>query len=135
MPRPAHDDFGALAREHLSRPRNLGRLAEEGDGLIAAGEAGSRTSGSFLRFYLRIVEGRIATAGYEVLGEPALIAAASYLSERLIGRRAEAADVPPGLELAQALGLPRSEHGAALLAEDAARAALRRPAGTAASIR
>lgn len=125
MPRPAQDDLGRLAREHLARPRNFGRITRDAPGLIAVGEAGSETSGSYLRFYLRIVDGRIAATGYEVLGEPALIAAASYLSEQLTGRAAEIAAVLPGLELAQALGIPRAEHGAALLAEDAARAALR----------
>lgn len=126
MPRPSHGDFGALAREHLARPRNLGRLAEEGGVPIRVGEAGNEASGSFLRFYLRILDGRIAATGYEVLGEPALLAAASYLSELLIGRVAEATAVPAGLELAQALGIPRQEHGAALLAEDAARDAITR---------
>lgn len=116
--------FGALAREHIEDPRNLGPLPPAGTGTIASGEAGSGVSGDLVRFRLLVRDGRVAAARYEVLGPPALIAAASYLSERLCGVPAQPEAVPAGLDLARRLGLPRSEHGAALLAEDAARRAL-----------
>lgn len=88
------------------------------------GEAGSAASGAYLRFHLRIFEGHIAQARYEVLGPPELMAAASWFSESLIGRRAAADAVPAGMEAARALELPRAAHGLTLLAEDAVRAAL-----------
>lgn len=116
--------FGALAREHIEHPRNLGSFPESGDGPVATGEAGSAVSGDFVRFRVSARAGRVAVVRYEVLGPPALIAAASYLSERLLGLAAVPEAVPAGLGLAERLGLPRSEHGAALLAEDAARRAL-----------
>jgi len=114
--------FGPLAREHLDNPRNLGPLPA--GSAPVTGEAGSQASGAYVRFHLVIRNGVIAAVRYEVLGEPALVAAASYLSERIAGRPAMAGAVPVGLELAEALGLPRAEHGAALLAEDAVRRAL-----------
>ncbi len=116
------DDFGAPARDHLAHPRNHGVFPPETAGIILSGAAGSVASGAFVRFYLRMEDGSIAAARYEVLGGPALIAAASYLSELLPGRSASPEAIPPGLALAETLGLPRVEHGAALLAEDAARA-------------
>lgn len=116
--------FGPLAREHLAQPRNLGHLPESEKHEALSGEAGSRVSGDFVRFLLVVRAGRVAVARYQVLGSPALIAVASYLSERLIGLEPQPEAVPPGLALAGELGLPRSEHGAALLAEDAARSAL-----------
>lgn len=119
----APEDFGASARDHLANPRNRGAFPTGTPG-VASGEAGSIASGAFVRFFLRIEAGRILAARYEVLGGPALIAAASGLSELLAGRPVVPEAVPSGLALAEALGLPRSEHGAALLAEDAVLACL-----------
>lgn len=116
--------FRPLARDHIEHPRNLGRFPESESGPVRIGEAGSAASGGYLRFYLVTRAGRIAAARYEVLGPPALIAAASCLSEWLVGLAAEPDAVPAGLSLAGRLGLPRPEHGSALLAEDAARRAL-----------
>ncbi|MGH8428464.1 MAG: iron-sulfur cluster assembly scaffold protein [Gammaproteobacteria bacterium] len=121
----AAEDFGAPARDHLDHPRNVGPFPDNEAGEISSGEAGSSASGSFVRFHLRVAAGRIEAVRYEVLGKPALIAASSCLSELLVGGPAIPGAVPPGLEIARALGLPRAEHGAALLAEDAALAALR----------
>ncbi|MGH8271294.1 MAG: iron-sulfur cluster assembly scaffold protein [Gammaproteobacteria bacterium] len=118
----APDGFGALARDHFTHPRNRGSLRAETGGIVRSGEAGSVAAGAFVRFHLRITDGRIAAARYEVMGEPALIAAASYLSELLSGHPAESGAIPAGLTLAETLDLPRAEHGAALLAEDAVRA-------------
>ena len=119
-----HDAPGSLAREHLASPRNFGRFDSSARGDIRSGEAGSRAAGSFVRFHLQVRGGVVAAARYEVLGPPALIAACSYMSVRLEGGAAEPAAVPAGLEAARALGLPRAEHGNALLVEDAVRAAL-----------
>lgn len=115
-------DFGALARDHFANPRNRGAFPTEIAKNVMEGEAGSVASGAFIRFYLCTVDGRIAAVRYEVLGGPALMAVTSYLSELLPGRAAGPEAIPPGLTLAETLGLPRAEHGAALLAEDAVRA-------------
>ena len=114
-------------REHLAHPRNTGPWPPELSGLPpVAGEAGSRTSGAFVRFYLILDSGRIRGVRYEVLGGPALMAAASWLSECIEGQPASPSQVPPGLDIARKLDLDRSEHGMALLAEDAVLEALKR---------
>ncbi len=120
----SEEELGPLARDHVAHPRNLGPLPAEGQGSRLIGEAGSTTSGAFVRFYLLIVAGCIRAVRYEVLGTPALIAAVSRYSELLTGVPERIDVVPPGLTVAEEIGLPRAQHGAALLAEDAARRAL-----------
>ncbi|MGH8127090.1 MAG: iron-sulfur cluster assembly scaffold protein [Gammaproteobacteria bacterium] len=121
-------NLGELARDHLEHPRNTGLWPESGAALPrVAGEAGSAASGAFVRFRFALDDGRIMVVRYEVLGDPALMATASWLSDYLLGKDAEPAAVPAGLEIARTLELRRAEHGLALLAEDAARRALERP--------
>jgi len=121
---PGPEAFGAFARDHIENPRNTGPLPVVAGAVIGSGEAGSRASGSLVRLRVAVHGHVIVAARYELLGEPALVACASYLSECLAGRRAEPAAIPSGLEIARALELPREAHGAGLLAEDAARRAL-----------
>lgn len=130
MSRPFSDKPvpGALTRDHLEHPRNTGSWPETTAALHrVTGEAGSAASGAFVRFRFALDERRIAAVRYEVLGDPALMAVASWLSDHLLGKDAEPAAVPAGLDIARTLELERAEHGLALLAEDAARRALERP--------
>lgn len=90
-----------------------------------SGEAGSRTSGAYVRVHLAVADGTIRGVRYEVLGGPSLMAAASRISEILQGRPAAPSSVPAGLDVAEELELERAEHGMALLVEDAALEALR----------
>lgn len=118
--------LGELAHDHLVHPRNTGDWSEPAGNLPrVVGEAGSAASGAFVRFRMALDAGRIAAVRYEVLGGPALLAAASWLSEHLTGKPAAAESVPLGLEMARALELERAEHGMGLLVEDAARNALK----------
>jgi len=127
MPEPPFRPLSGPVQEHLGQPRNTGPWPPDLRHLTPAeGEAGSRTSGAFVRFYLAIEEGRIRDVRYEVLGGPSLIAAASWLSERIRNKPASPEQVPPGLEIANRLELDRSEHGMALLAEDAVLEALKK---------
>ncbi len=117
--------FGSLAREHLERPRNTGPWPAAAARLRRfTGEAGSVAAGDFVRFRFALDANRIAAVRYEVLGGPALMATASWLSEHLTGKEAEPTAVPAGLDMARVLELERVEHGMALLVEDAARNAL-----------
>ncbi len=117
--------LGSLAREHLERPRNTGPWPAAAAHLRRfTGEAGSVAAGAFVRFRFALDTNRIAAVRYEVLGGPALMATASWLSEHLSGKEAESAAVPAGLDMAHVLQLERAEHGMALLVEDAARNAL-----------
>jgi NifU-like protein involved in Fe-S cluster formation len=117
--------FGSLAREHLEHPRNTGSWPASAAHLRRfTGEAGSVAAGAFVRFRIALDAHRIAAVRYEVLGGPALMATASWLSEYLIGKKADPTAVPAGLDMARVLELERVEHGMALLVEDAARNAL-----------
>lgn len=123
---PVEPALGELARDHLLHPRNTGAWpGEVADLPKTAGEAGSATSGAFVRFRMALDSGRIAAVRYEVLGGPSLLAAASWLSEHLTGKPAAAESVPAGLEMARVLELERAEHGMGLLVEDAAHNALK----------
>lgn len=122
---PGPPELGELAREHFRNPRNTGPWPDTATGLRrVAGEAGSVASGAFVRFQLALDGECIVAVRYEVLGGPALMATASWLSEYLTGRRVTRRVVPPGLDMARLLELDRVEHGMALLAEDAALRAL-----------
>jgi NifU-like protein involved in Fe-S cluster formation len=112
--------LSGAVQEHLAHPRNTGPWPTELAHLTrVAGEAGSRTSGAFVRFYLALEAGQIRGVRYEVLGGPSLMAAASWLSECICNKRASPDQVPPGMDIARELELERSEHGMALLVEDA----------------
>ncbi len=130
MPEPPFRPLSDPVQEHLVQPRNTGPWPPELRRLTPAeGEAGSRTSGALVRFYLAIEEGQIRGVRYEVLGGPSLMAAASWLSECIRDKPASPEQVPPGLEIANRLELERSEHGMALLAEDAVLEALKNAGG------
>lgn len=120
MAEPPYRPLSGPVRAHLENPRNTGPWPAGLRRLKPfAGEAGSRTSGAYVRVFLAIEAGVIRGVRYEVLGGPSLLAAASRYSELLEDRRAVAGSLPPGLEIAGELELERSEHGMALLVEDA----------------
>lgn len=126
MAEPPFRPLSSPVQDHLGQPRNTGPWPPELERLTPVkGEAGSRTSGAFVRFYLVIEAGIIRGVRYEVLGGPSLMAAASWLSECIQDKPASPEQVPPGLEIARRLELERSEHGMALLAEDAVLQALK----------
>ena len=126
MAEPPFRPLSGPVREHLGQPRNTGPWPPELEHLTpAVGEAGSRTSGAFVRFFLAVEAGQIRGVRYEVLGGPPLMAAASRLSGWVSNKPASSEQVPPGLEIAHRLELDRSEHGMALLAEDAVLEALK----------
>lgn len=131
MAEPPFRLLSSPVQEHLAHPRNTGPWPPGLAHLApVAGEAGSRTSGAFVRFYLAIEAGRIRGVRYEVLGGPSLMAAASWLSECILDKSASPGQVPAGLDIARELELERSEHGMALLVEDAVLEALKQsPAG------
>ncbi|MGH8162350.1 MAG: hypothetical protein ACRESR_09480, partial [Gammaproteobacteria bacterium] len=62
------EGLSAFARDHLNHPRNSRAFAPRVPGFDVSGEAGSTASGAFVRFYLRVADGRITAARYEVLG-------------------------------------------------------------------
>lgn len=109
---------------HFRAPRNIGAFPA-GTPRVAVGEAGSRRQGREIRLELKLAEdGRVEACRYRVYGCPATIALCSLLSERVVGQTREEAAGLAGLSLAEELGLPAPKRDAALLLEDALRAAL-----------
>jgi NifU-like protein involved in Fe-S cluster formation len=107
--------------EHLDNPRNVGAMAEA----TAQGAATNPVCGDLLHLYLKVVDGRVAAASFLVEGCPPSIAAASVLTEMLLGRTvAEAQQFKPKDVSAALEGLPRNKEHCAVLAIDALRAAL-----------
>ncbi len=79
-----------LLADHQRRPRNLGKLLNAS----ATGDVGSIVAGDALRFYIKVVDGRIGEARFQVFNGADQVAAASVLTE-----------LAPGRDLDQALAL------------------------------
>jgi len=102
-------------RDHFLNPRNAGELPRA----TVVGEAGSLASGDALRLQLEIVNDRIEDARFQSFGKPASVAAASALTEMLIGRQIDEASRITAPEIAQALDLPAQYMSAARSAMEA----------------
>ena len=109
---------------HFRAPRNVGSFPV-GTQDVSRGAAGERRRGREIRLELKLAgDGRVEAMRYRVYGCPATIALCSVLSERVVGRTREEAAGLSGLGLAEELKLPAPKRAAALLLEDALRAAL-----------
>ena len=109
---------------HFRAPRNAGSFPA-GTPNVSRGTAGERRRGREIRLELRLADdGHIEACRYQVYGCPATIALCSVLSERLVGHSREEAAGLAGLALAEELELPAPKRDAALLLEDALKAAL-----------
>ena len=76
-----------LLDDHQRKPRNLGKLLNAS----VSGDIGSIVAGDALRFYLKIEEGRISAARFQVFNAGDQVAAASVVTELAIGRTPEEA--------------------------------------------
>lgn len=102
-------------RDHFLNPRNAGELP----GATVVGEVGSLSNGDALRLSLEVVNERIEDARFQSFGKPASVAAASALTEMLIGRQIDEASRITAPEIAKALDLPAQYMGAARTAMEA----------------
>lgn len=117
-------EYSEIVMAHFRAPRNTGTFPA-GTPDVAVGEAGSRKQGREIRLELKLADdGRVEACRYRVYGCPATIALCSVLSERVVGRTQDEAAGLGGLGLAEELELPAPKRDAALLLEDALRAAL-----------
>lgn len=107
--------------EHLDNPRNVGALADAS----AHGVATNPVCGDLLHLYLKVEAARITAASFQAQACPPCLAAASLLTEMLMGLTLLEAGQLKAKDLSAALGgLPRNKEHCALLAIDALRAAL-----------
>jgi len=113
--------YSKQVAEHIAHPRNIGEL----DSPSAVGDVVNEACMDRLRLTLRIDGGRVAEARVKVQGCPPTIAAASVLTELLVGRSIREAELLQRKDVAEALGhLPPAKKHCAALAIDAVRAAL-----------
>ncbi len=71
-----------LLDDHHRKPRNLGKLLNAS----VSGDIGSIVAGDALRFYLKVEDGRISQARFQVFNGGDQVAAASAVTELAIGR-------------------------------------------------
>jgi nitrogen fixation NifU-like protein len=117
-------EYSEAVLAHFRRPRNVGGFPAGTAGVVS-GTAGARARGREIRLELRLgTDSRVAECRYRVYGCPATIALCSLLSERLMGQSLVEASASSGLALAEELKLPAPKRDAALLLEDALKAAL-----------
>lgn len=113
-------DYSPAVVDHFDRPRNMGRLESAPDVITA--RAGRREQGVEFVVSARVAADRIAAARFEVYGCPHCIAAASWLSERLVGRTLAELEAWGWREAVAALQIPAEKRGRLLILEDALRA-------------
>ena len=122
----AHIEYNETVLGHFRAPRNAGAFPS-GTPRVIEGRAGDRRQGREVHLALHVGEdGRVLDCRYRVYGCPATIALCSVLSERVSGMALPELQAISGLALAEDLGLPAAKRSAALLLEDALRAALAR---------
>ncbi|ARE40150.1 Iron-sulfur cluster assembly scaffold protein NifU [Rhodovulum sp. P5] len=103
-------DYSDVLTDHFLNPRNRGVL----DDVNALGEAGSVRTGDALRLMLKIERGVIAAARFESTGSGPDIAAASALTELLIGKSTAEARALSYDDVVAALGgLPEEDRSSA----------------------
>ena len=71
-----------LLEDHQRKPRNLGKLLNAS----VSGDIGSIVAGDALRFYLKVEDGRIIQAKFQVFNASDQVASASVVTELAIGR-------------------------------------------------
>lgn len=111
-------DYSALVVEHFEHPRNSGRFAPAAD--VIEGAAGRSADGTQFVLTARIHNNVIAEARFQAFGCPHSIAAASWLSERIVGLTQAELMQWQWREVAQALDVPTEKGGKLLILEDAA---------------
>lgn len=98
-----------------------GRLAPAAD--VIVGRAGDREQGAAVVLYFRVEAGRVAEARFQAFGCPHFTAAASWLTDRLVGAVREDLAAWDWREAAAILEVPAAKFGRLLTLQDAVREA------------
>lgn len=100
--------------DHFMNPRNVGAIEDAS----AIGNAGNPADGDTVRLYLKIEGGTVVEAKVKVFGCPAAIAAASALTELIVGKTVEEALEVRNEDVSAFLGgLPEAKLHCSVLAE------------------
>ncbi len=112
--RGSSQDHSEQVLDHFMNPRNIGSIEDAS----AIGDAGNPADGDAIRLYLRIEESVISDAKVKVFGCPTAIAAASVLTELIIGKSLAEALALRNEDIDAALGgLPESKLHCSVMAE------------------
>jgi NifU-like protein involved in Fe-S cluster formation len=113
--------YTSQVADHIANPRNVGEI-ENPSGV---GDVTNRVCMDRMRLTIRLDGDRIADARVKAQGCPPSIAAASVLTELIIGRTLDEIETLTRKDIADALGrLPPAKAHCAMLAIDALRAAI-----------
>ena len=100
--------------DHFTNPRNVGSIQDAS----CIGNAGNPADGDTVRLYLKVEKSRIVDAKVKVFGCPTAIAAASVLTELVMGKTLEEAMAVSNEDVSAALGgLPEGKLHCSVLAE------------------
>jgi len=116
------ETYNELTRRHFDHPVNAGELQGLG---VGRAEAGAIEEGTWVRFDVQVLHGRLTAARFSAFGCPHVIAVASWLCETCVGRPDVAALPEPVPALRQRFCMPVEKLGRLLLIEDAWNAAIR----------
>ncbi|HXU08290.1 MAG TPA: iron-sulfur cluster assembly scaffold protein [Blastocatellia bacterium] len=113
--------YSPQVAEHIANPRNVGEL----DRPSGIGDVTNEVCLDRIRLTVRIEEQKLVDAKVKASGCPPTIAAASVLTELIIGRSIQELSLLTRKDVTDALGhLPPAKSHCAVLAIDALRAAL-----------
>jgi NifU-like protein involved in Fe-S cluster formation len=121
--------YSPLVRELFYRSRATSK-PEMSQGEWAIGEAGSVESGTWVRFALRLLGGRVTEARFKAYGCPHTLAAVAWLAEHSRGKTLEESSVQGLEELVRRLDIPAEKLGRLLIVQDALRDCRERRIGT-----
>jgi len=117
------EEYNPTVMDHFLNPRNTGEIRDPD----AASFVENKSCGDMVKLSMRIRDGVIAEARTQTFGCAAAIAAASALTELLIGRTPAQALELRDRDVVQRLGgLPEHKVKCSLVTEDAVREALAR---------
>jgi NifU-like protein involved in Fe-S cluster formation len=110
--------YGAEVRRRMANLAGVGSLPPGAD--VVVGRAGDREQGAEVMVACRVAGGRVSEACFRAFGCPHLLAAASWLTERLVGATREDILAWEWREAAEALQVPPAKFGRLLTLQDAA---------------
>ena len=115
-----HDPrYSAEVQRRFESLAGAGKLEPGPD--VIHGSAGERDHGAAIELDARVRSGKIAQATFLAFGCPHLVAAASWLTERLVGLDRSELDAWDWQEVARALEIPPAKYARLLTLQDAVR--------------
>jgi NifU-like protein involved in Fe-S cluster formation len=120
--------YSPLVRELLGRSRAVSR-PDPNAAEWAIGEAGGVESGTWVRFALRLQDGRVTEARFKAYGCPHTLAAVAWLAEHARGRPLEESTAQGLEEVVRRLDIPAEKLGRLLIVQDALRDCRQRKIG------